>query len=81
MALSYKTRKRLSILLLLVWLPAYIVAAVKLVSLIDRPPILLELALYIGLGILWALPFRRIFLGVGQPDPEANQDSYPQDPE
>ncbi len=81
MALSYKTRKRLSILLLLVWLPAYIVAAVKLVSLIDRPPILLELALYIGLGILWALPFRRIFLGVGQPDPEAGPDSYPQDPE
>ena len=81
MALSYKTRKRLSILLLLVWLPAYIVAAVKLVSLIDRPPILLELALYIGLGILWALPFRRIFRGVGQPDPEAGPDSYPQDPE
>ncbi len=81
MALSYKTRKRLSILLLLVWLPAYIVAAVKLVSLIDRPPILLELALYTGLGILWALPFRRIFRGVGQPDPEASPDSYPQDPE
>ncbi len=81
MALSYKTRKRLSMLILLVWLPIYIVVAVKLVSLFDRPPILVELGVYIGLGILWALPFKRIFQGVGQPDPDADPDSYPHDPE
>ena len=81
MALSYKTRKRLSMLILLVWLPVYIVVAIKVVSLFDRPPILLELGIYIVLGILWALPFKRIFYGVGQPDPDADPDSYPHDPE
>jgi len=81
MALSYKARKRLSMLLLLVWLPVYIVVAIKVVSLFDRPPILLELAIYVVLGILWALPFKRIFSGVGQPDPDADPDSYPHDPE
>ncbi|MGX9856345.1 DUF2842 domain-containing protein [Limimaricola variabilis] len=68
--LSHKARRRLSLLILLVGLPAYIVVAITLVGLIDRPSILVELAIYVGLGILWALPFRRIFLGVGKPDPE-----------
>ncbi len=81
MALSYKTRKRLSLLILLIGLPAYIVVAVKVVSLFDRPPLWLELAVYVGLGFLWALPFRRIFTGIGQPDPEADPDSYPHDPD
>lgn len=79
MALSYKTRKRLSLLILLVWLPIYIGVALWLVSLFERPPFLLELAVYIGLGIVWALPFRKIFRGVGQPDPDAKPDSYPHD--
>lgn len=81
MALSYKTRKRLSLLILLVGLPAYVLVAVKLVSLLERPSLLVELAIYIGLGFLWALPFRRIFLGVGQPDPDADPEDYPRDPE
>lgn len=77
MALGYKTRRRLSLLILLVGLPLYIVAAVTIVGLIDRPSIWLELAVYIGLGILWALPFKAVFRGVGQPDPDAPAD--PQD--
>ena len=81
MALSYKTRKRLSLLILLVGLPLYIVVAVKLVSLMDRPPIWLEFLVYVGLGIAWALPFKRIFRGIGQPDPEADPEIYPRDPE
>ena len=56
MALSYKTRRRLSLLILVVGLPLYIIVAVTVVSLIDRPSIWLELLIYIGLGILWALP-------------------------
>ncbi|MDO8881730.1 DUF2842 domain-containing protein [Pseudotabrizicola sp.] len=71
MALSYKARRRLSLLVLLIGLPAYVVVAVSLVNWIDRPSILLELAIYVGLGIAWILPLRPIFLGVGQPDPEA----------
>jgi hypothetical protein len=29
-----------------------------------------------GLAFLWALPFRKLFRGIGQPDPEA-KDSAP----
>lgn len=71
MALSYKTRKRLSVLILLVGLPLYIAAAWFLVSLFERPGIFLELGIYIALGILWAIPFKAVFLGVGKADPDA----------
>jgi len=71
MALSHKTRKRLSLLLLVVWLPLYIVAAVSIVNALDRPSIVVELLVYVVLGFLWALPFKFIFKGVGQPDPGA----------
>ena len=80
MALSYKTRRRLSLLILLVGMPAYVVVAITLVGMLDRPPFLLELALYVGLGVIWALPFRAVFRGIGQPDPEAapEKDQAPQ---
>lgn len=71
MALSYKSRKRWSLLVLLVALPAYIVVAVTLVGLFERPPILLEMAIYIGLGVIWAFPLKSLFRGVGQPEPQA----------
>ena len=73
MALSYKTRKRLSLLILLVGLPAYVVVAVTLVNMLERPSIWVELGIYVGLGFLWMLPLRRVFLGVGQPDPDAER--------
>ena len=62
MALSYKARRRLSLLVLLVGLPAYIVAAVTLVNWIDRPSIWVELAVYVGLGFLWIVPLKKVFL-------------------
>ena len=71
MALSYKARRRWALLILLVGMPAYVVAAVTVVGLIDRPSVLVELAIYVALGFLWALPFRFIFRGIGQPDPDA----------
>ena len=74
MALRYKTRRRLSLLILLVGLPAYIAAAWFVVGLFQRPSILVELLVYIGLGVIWALPFRAVFRGVGQADPEAGPD-------
>lgn len=80
MALSYKTRKRLSILILVVGLPLYIVVAVKLVSLLERPHILVELGIYVVLGFLWMLPFKKVFLGVGKGDPDLDPDDYPHDP-
>ncbi len=73
MALTYKTRRRLALLVLCVGLPAYIVLAVTLVDMIDRPSLFVELAIYVGLGFLWMLPLRPLFLGIGQPDPDADQ--------
>ncbi|MEB8385721.1 DUF2842 domain-containing protein [Rhodobacteraceae bacterium KMM 6894] len=70
MALSYKARRRLSLLVLLVGLPGYIVVAVTIISLIDRPSFWVELLVYVGLGIIWILPLKRVFLGVGQVDPD-----------
>ena len=74
MALSYKSRRRLALLLLVVGLPAYIIAAVTIMNLIDRPNIWIELAVYVGLGVLWALPFKAVFRGIGQADPDAPKD-------
>jgi hypothetical protein len=71
MALSYKARRRWSLVLLLVGLPLYIVACVTVVNLLNRPPFLVELAVYIGLGVIWAIPFKKVFKGVGQADPSA----------
>jgi len=73
MALSYKSRRRWSLIILLVGLPLYIVAAVNVVSWFDRPSIWVEFAIYVALGIVWALPFKFVFKGVGQADPDADQ--------
>jgi hypothetical protein len=72
--MTYRGRRILSLLLLLVWLPLYVVAAVTVAGWFDRPHILIEVAIYAGLGFLWALPFRRVFRGIGREDPEANKD-------
>ena len=73
MPLSYKARRRWSLVILLVGLPVYIVAAGTVSYLLDRPPMLVELAIYIGLGVVWALPFKYIFKGIGQADPDQDE--------
>lgn len=75
MALSYKARKRWSLVILLVGMPLYIVAAVTVTGLFERPPIWLELLIYVALGFIWALPFRAVFRGVGKADPDAEPPS------
>ncbi len=74
MALSYKARRRWSLVILLIGLPVYIVLAVNIIDLFDRPPFWVELAVYVGLGFLWMLPFRFVFLGIGRADPDADGD-------
>lgn len=71
MALSYKARRRWSLVLLLVGLPIYIILAVGILALFDRPPIWVELVVYVVLGVLWALPFKSVFKGIGREDPDA----------
>ncbi|MCI5111769.1 MAG: DUF2842 domain-containing protein [Marivita sp.] len=71
MALSYKARKRWALVILLVGMPAYVVACVTVINWLERPSFLVELLVYVVLGILWALPFKFVFKGIGQPDPDA----------
>ena len=64
--LSIKLKKRFSLLILLVGLPVYIILSITVLNFLDRPPIIVELGIYFILGILWALPFKYIFRGVGK---------------
>ena len=70
MSLSYKARRRWSLVILLFGLPLYIVFAVSVVGMLNRPSILVELLIYIVLGVVWAVPFKFIFKGIGQADPK-----------
>jgi hypothetical protein len=70
-ALSYKARRRWSLVILLVGMPAYVIAAVTVLNWIERPSMLVELIVYVALGILWVIPFKFVFRGVGQEDPDA----------
>lgn len=74
MKLSWTARRRWALVLLLVGLPLYIVAAVTVMNRLGRPGLLVELLVYVGLGVLWALPFRFVFRGVGRPDPDAPEE-------
>ncbi len=74
MALTLKARKRWALFILLVGLPIYVIVSVSLLNWLypdpmARPALWVELAIYIGLGVLWALPFKFVFKGVGQADP------------
>ncbi|MCL4066878.1 DUF2842 domain-containing protein [Pseudomonas sp. GX19020] len=80
MALSYRKRKNLALLILVIGVPVYCFVTLVLIGLAndawwsepgERMPLFLEAMIFIGLGLAWALPLRRIFLGIGQPDPGA----------
>ncbi len=73
MALSYKARRRWALLILIVGIPLYIMAAVTVVGLFERPSILVELLIYIALGVVWAFPLKFVFKGIGQADPDARE--------
>ncbi len=70
MSLTHRARRRWSLVILLVWLPAYVVVAVTVLNRMGRPPVAVELLVYVILGVAWALPFRLVFRGVGQAAPE-----------
>jgi hypothetical protein len=77
MKLSWKARRRWALFILVIAVPLYIVVVVNVIELFERPPFLLELAIYVVLGIVWALPLKALFRGVGQPDPEAKKGEGP----
>lgn len=76
--MDIKTRKRWSLVILLIGLPLYIIVAVTLMNWLDRSfgrlPLLIEILVYILLGIVWALPFKRVFTGIGKEEPGSGQD-------
>lgn len=74
MALSYKARRRVALLVLVVGLPVYIALCLKIVSLFERPSLWVELAIYVSMGVLWAIPLKSVFMGIGQADTSGDQD-------
>ena len=64
--MSYKLKRRLSFLILVVGLPVYIVVIVNLISSFERPKCLVELLIYLLSGVVWAFPLKSVFQGVGQ---------------
>lgn len=70
MAMSYKARRRWALAILLLGLPIYIIAAIALLSLFERQSTLVELLIYVGLGVVWAIPLKFVFRGIGQADPD-----------
>ena len=68
--MSYKLKRRLSLLILVVGLPVYIILIVNLISSFDRPNFVVELLIYLLSGVVWALPLKSVFRGVGQAEEE-----------
>ncbi|MDA9613191.1 DUF2842 domain-containing protein [Paracoccaceae bacterium] len=64
--MSYKLKRRLSLLVLVVGLPVYIILIVNLIASFDRPNFIVELFIYLLSGIVWAFPLKSVFRGVGQ---------------
>ena len=75
MKLSYKARRRLSLVVLLVWMPFVIVALVTIMTSIPRLPFLVEAFIYIFVGVFCFYPFKFVFMGVGKADPDAEDDT------
>ena len=64
--MSYKLKRRLSLLILVVGLPLYIILIINLISSFDRPNFVVELLIYLLSGVVWAFPLKSVFRGVGQ---------------
>lgn len=72
MALSYKARRRWSLVILLIGMPLYVVFVVSLMNWLGSLPFIIELLAYVILGVAWVLPFKAVFRGVGKADPDAD---------
>lgn len=72
--MTYKARKRLALLILVVGLPIYIIVAATIMSMMLNAEVRfawpIELLIYVALGIGWAFPLKWVFQGIGQPDPD-----------
>ncbi|MDA9229187.1 DUF2842 domain-containing protein [Rhodobacteraceae bacterium] len=74
MFMSYRLRRILSVFVLLIALPIYVVIVISVMALFERPPLIIELLIYLALGVVWAFPLKSVFMGVGQEDPDKKLD-------
>ena len=72
--MSYRLRRILSVFVLLIALPIYVIIVISVMALFERPPLIIELLIYLALGVVWAFPLKSVFMGVGQEDPDKNLD-------
>jgi len=71
MAVKYKTRKRLALFVLVLGLPAYIIIAATIMTGASQFPKVIELLIFVALGVGWVFPLKWVFKGIGQNDPDA----------
>ncbi len=64
----YKLKRVFVLLVLLLWLPIYIVLVLNLLAYFERPNLLIELLVYVIAGVFWAWPFKALFKGIGAPN-------------
>ena len=64
----YKLKRVFVLLVLLLWLPIYIVLVLNLLAYFERPNLLIELLVYVIAGVFWAWPFKALFKGIGEPN-------------
>lgn len=68
--MNRRTQKRWALFVLVVWMPVYITLCIVAVNwLFDRwgrAPVWVELTVYVTLGLLAVLPFKRVFQGIGR---------------
>lgn len=70
--MRHRVKKRLSLLILLVVLPLYVIVSSSVMMRLDLPK-WAEILAYIVLGIIWVVPLKHVFLGVGQAPPEGEE--------
>ena len=63
---SYKLKRVFVLIVLLLWLPFYIVLVLNLIAYFERPNLIIELLVYVVAGVFWAWPFKTLFKGIGQ---------------
>lgn len=71
--LSYKSRRRWALVILLVWLPLYLILAWGLLGRLAlwQLPTFVEFVIYVIVGVIWVVPLKPVFKGIGQADPDA----------
>tara|TARA_B100000768_G_scaffold143320_1_gene135446 strand:+ start:145 stop:384 length:240 start_codon:yes stop_codon:yes gene_type:complete len=74
MALSYKARRRWSLLILLIGMPVYVIIVANLVAFLPELSKIVEFFMYVVLGIVWIIPVKFIFMGIGQEEPDARNE-------